>query len=198
MDLDTQFQERLQQEFGDRIRIRWSQKQQSWLVEQKVARGQMYWDRYVPEHDDELIAVRDGYLFLMHITPGDRMRCPGNCGSTLKSPIRQTELVVCPVCKIRGYSHKHILGFFPLNDSFITYLKSIDPLRRDAKKDINKVDDYNERIVRGAQRRMSNEAEAYGKDEFARLTGIPTVGLSGSVKMWINAPESKPSWNTNG
>lgn len=185
--IPQEFEESLEREFNGRLRIRWSPLQEQYRIEQKVARAVMWPDKPILENDDEATMIRDGYFFVLSIMPRDKMKCK-KCGSILDVPYMSTSIVICDICKLMGYAYKKTAGFFPLNEKLITHLKSIDPERGMSKEQIAKMRENNEAIVRSQQRSITNNIEAYGKDNFTKLAGIAQTGFTGKESAWLDAP----------
>jgi hypothetical protein len=177
--IPDEFAERLQSEFDGRLRIRWSYSESAFVVEQRIARKLA--DSFpVLGHEDDKIRLRDGYIYLMSIRPGDRMPCP-NCGLTLKVPVFETGLISCSYCQPRRYDHQHIAGYFELNDRLLEYLRALDPLKGGSRRNRNRVDQTNARVEKGQHRYAGNVLEDAVFDQFTSIAGIPSVGYTGKV-----------------
>jgi hypothetical protein len=187
MEIPQEFTERLNRDFDGRLRVKWSNFSKRYRIEQRAARGQMWPDKPILENDDEQQMIRDGYFFVMDITPGDKTQC-AKCNTWLNVPIREVRIIACPVCKMMGRTYRMNLGFFPLTDSLIDYLKGIDPERGLPAKAIEKMRSNNEQQMLSMQRSMSNNGEAYGKENFNRIVGIPQFGHTGKETSWEDAP----------
>lgn len=173
----SDFDDRLRDEFDNRLRVRWSYWEGAFVVEQRIARGLA--DAFpVTEGDDDRIRLRDGYLKVMSIRNGDRMPCP-QCGFTLRVPIFETRLISCEYCRLKGYPHQFPAGFFELNDRLIEYLRSIDPLKGAARRNRDRVDSTNRRIERSHDRMSDNLLEDAVSDNFNQIAGIPMTGYTG-------------------
>lgn len=179
MQIPESFSERLEREFDGRLRIRWSKAGGEFHIEQKVGRAALP-PTYVSEYDDDLIRARDGYMYVMTVRPGDRMRCP-DCNSTLKVPIMRTAETICGYCKMKGRDGRHVAAYYPLGDTLIDHLKKIDPMRRFRQDLAKAADRKNEAIMESRKRETSNQIEASTKDHWTKLVGIQSVGYSGKV-----------------
>ncbi len=178
------FQERLEQEFGGKIRIRWSDKWGEWNVEQKVRRGlaggSLDGDRY----SDDTIREKDGYVWVMSFKQGTRFDCP-KCGLELKAPSRTTEMVSCRHCKAKGYEHRWNASHWPMDETLIDHLKGLE----------RGIDDVPEKL-RQAQaalqkqmlRNVLDPTLAGFEDRFNKLAGIYSVGYTG--KEFTGGPEA--------
>jgi hypothetical protein len=182
------FVEKLDREFRGRLRIRWSTEDAAWHVEQKVARGMFPgtkpskkgWD----ESTDAYIRHRDGVILVISVRTGDRMPCP-KCGHELKVPYLQTHLVTCAFCKLRGKQSHVPAVYFPLSDSLIQFLKSIDPENPVSEGLAEDLDVQNEALAAMLEKDALTAGNAAAEQEYRRIVGIPQVGLSGNTKMWI-------------
>lgn len=188
MEIPETFTERLEQEFGGRLRIRWSPSEYRFRIEQKVARAIMWPDRPVLENDDDLQCVKDGYFHVLSVTPGDKMKCKV-CAAPIPVPVGEMQMVHCPTCKAMGRQMRYAVAFFPLNDMLIEHLKKIDPERNLARDTVAELNARNEAAVQRAQRAIQTQAEAYVDDNFNRIVGIPQTGYTGRERMWDDAPK---------
>lgn len=166
------FTESLKTQFGGRLRIRWSPKQQQWQIEEKIARstGDMPQDSY----NDEATRLRDGYALVCTVTPGDRMPCP-KCRTTLYVPVFHFGMVKCDYCAVQGRNTNIIAGHFPLNDSLLEHLRRLDPIR--AYRDDFIYPEYNEWIEKKIDQKVEDLTPIWS-DHYRRLVGIPMVGYS--------------------
>lgn len=176
MEIPETFASRLDSAFDGRLRIRWSHADQVYHVEQKVARALINFPAALT--DDEATRLRDGYHFVMVVTTGDRMPCPA-CRTTLAVPLRQSALVSCPTCKQRGLEHRVQAAHYPLDDTLIDHLKSIDPLRGMSKALRAKVEAHNAALMAQQQRDVLDQLTSRANDDFAQIAGIPSVGYTG-------------------
>jgi hypothetical protein len=173
-----EFIDQLQTAFDGRLRIRWSVASNEFHIEQRVARGMVNFP-LVDGNDDERIRLKDGYFYVMSIRNGDRMPCP-KCGGTLQVPLRQIRELSCGSCRTRGYEHRVSAGYFPLDDTLITYLRMIDPLRGASKELRNKIDKHNADFTDAQRQKVLDQATAAGHDDFNRIAGIPQIGYGGN------------------
>jgi hypothetical protein len=157
--------------FGGRLRIRFSSQLNAWQVEQKVGRADGMPDRVVD--DDEKVRARDGYHFILTITTGTQFPCE-KCHTTLHRPAFRSGYVTCPHC-----GRPHVVGYFPLSDSLIDHLKSLDPERRslrDLARDIDQRNrDGESRIIQA----KANQVVSGFDDDYRRIFQIPMTGYTG-------------------
>jgi len=127
MHVPTQFARELHDTFNGRFRLRWSNRQQEFQLEQKVFTGQVIppnvdeSGRFV--FDDAYERARDGYVYIMTIRQGDRMPCPTEgCMHEIHVPVMHTGEASCPIHgKVKA-------AFFPLNHTLIAHIRDMDPL----------------------------------------------------------------------
>ena len=188
MQAPDSFVDKLERNFRNRLRIRWSVEDRSWHIEQKVKRGlfpgtkpsKLGWD----ESTDAYIRHRDGVILVLSVRTGDRMPCP-KCGHELKVPYMQTHVVTCKMCKLRG-KHSHVPAvYFPLSDALLDFLRSIDPENPVSERLAEDLDNQNEALAATMERDALRDGTNAAALDYNRIVGIPQVGLSGSTKMWI-------------
>lgn len=167
-----EFTDRLHTAFDGRLRVRWSNAKNEYQIEQNVARGMMNFP--APLTDDEAIRLKDGYFHVMSVRNGDRMPCP-KCNRDLPVPIREVREVAC-TC-----GTKSAAGFFPLDDTLITYLQAIDPMRGMSREMRNKINAHNDAIAEKMRQGVLNQTTDAAGDDFARIAGIPSVGFTGKI-----------------
>jgi len=172
------FQDRLREAFDGRLRIRWSNAANEFQIEQHVARGIINFPAGLT--DDERIRLRDGFFYVMSVRTGDRMPCP-KCGTEIRVPIREMKELSCSVCKGRGLEHRVAAGYFPLDDTLIEHLQSIDPLKGMSRELRNKIDKHNaDFTAKQRQKVLDQMSDAMG-DDFNRIAGIPSTGYTGKI-----------------
>jgi hypothetical protein len=186
------FQERLAEEFHDRLRIRYSKAEDAYVVEEKVGRGAATPHRHrvpgrphewVPiELDDTYIRARDGYAKVLSVRLGDRMPCPV-CGLAVKVPVMTFGEARCSYCAVKERRSRYTAAFFPLGETLMDHLKSIDPLRSDTRKRIQAEDEAFAR-----ERKVEDkDYDAGFHDELfdVAIQQIPKVGYTGREKAWV-------------
>lgn len=179
MEINESFKDDLRIEFQGRLRVRWSGKQQSYLIQQRVGRNLIgNISRKTFKDSEKVQDLAEGYRTIMVVSPAEKTRCP-ECSTWLDVPNRTTAQIKCEFCKFKGRNVSFIAGYYPLNSSLIQHLKSIDPLR-DGDKDMQKkLDQHNEKLTSSMQKKISQDAEDYTSDNLNRLMGILSVGYSG-------------------
>lgn len=171
------FENRLHHLFDGRLRIRWSYKRSEWHIEYKISRGKMYTAPF--ERDDDVMQrAKDGYMFVMAVSVGDRMPCP-RCGYELKVPFKQMKEVTCMYCRLQGKDGRYPAVYFPLEgDELITHLSKLDPDRRWVNL-AQEADKQNQKLLAQKERDFENYIEAGVKDNIMDLLNIPRVGFGG-------------------
>lgn len=154
------------------LRIRWSEKQRQYHIEQKVARA-LTPHRRISPLEDAAIRYRDGYGFVMAITQGDRTDCP-KCHATTHVPVMRMKEAKCEKC-----GHSFRAAFFPLNDFLLEYLRYSDPYRGGIERLMAEVDKADADREQRSSREVKNEVEAATKDLATALMGIQSVGYTG-------------------
>lgn len=189
---EARFQERLEEDFGGRLRLRWSKAEEAWLVEEKVGRGAFAptrrrvpgrpWEWLPVELDDSYIRARDGYARVLAIQPGDRMRCPV-CRSEMRVPVMRFGEARCGSCQAKGRRSRHAAAFFPLGETLLDHLKRIDPLRGDTRARIRQEDEEARRAERIVDKDWNQGLADHLFDE--AILQIPKVGYTGKEKAWV-------------
>ena len=178
MEAPEEFVSRLDSAFDGRLRIRWSAAEGAYHIEQRVARALVNFP--AGTSDDEALRLRDGYHLIMVVRTGDRMPCP-RCGATLKVPLRSSTVVTCDTCRQRGLEYRMAAAHYPLDDTLIDHLKSIDPLRGMSKALRAKVEAHNAKLTEQQQQAVLDQLTSKANDDFNRIAGIPSVGYTGKV-----------------
>lgn len=162
---NAQYEEEFIQAFSGRFRLRWSDKQQEYHVEQKLSVGN---PNLIPptyqnpnthgvEYDtysDEWIRAKDGYFFVMAIRPGSKMPCPV-CNMPVDVPQLMTAESSCPYCKVMGRDGRYVAAYYPLNHILIEHVKTLDP--------------YTDGPIRQRQRIRENQLRKYERDQTKAL-----------------------------
>jgi hypothetical protein len=180
VEIPHTFTTELSVEFQDRLRARYSPKQNAIVIEQRVGKniiGSI--PRRMIQDNERRQSLAEGYKPFMTIAISEKVRCP-ECDYWIEVPNRETRQVKCLYCKLKGRNTSLIAGYYPLNHHLINHLKSIDPLRNMDDKIANKLTEQNEKIAEQQQKQLSNDAEAYTSDNLNRLMQIPTFGYSGT------------------
>lgn len=144
MDIPLWFASALQAEFQDRLRIRWSVQRSAFHIEQRVGRPTAV-PREQDEHDDRTVRARAGFDLFCEVARGDRLPCP-ECGQLLKlTPFAFVE-ATCARCRDRQREGRWGVGFFPLNDSLLQYLRRCDTTLIDHRVLLRNLDEENARL----------------------------------------------------
>lgn len=175
-----QFVERLEQEFGPKFRVRWSDYWNEWQIEQRTARGKVGQPILRDRYHDDTVRYRDGYTWVMSVKQGTQFPCP-KCGLTLKAPARQTELVSCAHCKAKGYEHRWLACHWPFDETLIDHFKDME---REIDSRHLLLRDADRKVKMMQQRAVLDPTLAGFEDSFNKLAGIPSVGYTGKEKMW--------------
>jgi hypothetical protein len=128
---------RIKSEFGDRLRVRYSNKRRAYQVEAKTSRA-LSNINFPPQLDgaklkkimdvfhDDIERHKDGYSLVLEVQPGDRMACPV-CGSTLKVPHLKTAEIRCEYCIVASGGRKDgriAAGYWPIDsEAFLDRLR---------------------------------------------------------------------------
>lgn len=192
MYIPEEFVERLEREFGQKYRIRWSDARNEYHIEQKVRRGlaegfanvnpknRRQWRA---RHDD-LVRVRDGYVLTMAVKPGNFTHC-SECNSKIPVPSYDTAVIQCEFCKMKGRARYEIAGYFPINDALLYHLKKIDAHSGGTERVREAVDRGNRMLEREQSGNLRRPIEAAVRERFNRLVGIPQFGYAGRPYQWI-------------
>lgn len=188
MRAPEEFIDKLEREFRNRLRIRWSTERGEWHIEQQIRRGFFPGERPTKRGWDESIDAyvrhRDGYIHVMSVRTGDRMPCP-KCGHELKVPFMQTTAIRCAYCRMIGKDPNITAVFIPLSDALITYLKKIDPENPLSEGLAERLEREDEALAQEMERKVLNPTIGAFEDDYRRIVGIPTAHLSGRTKMWL-------------
>ena len=175
----SNFQQRLEEEFGDRLRVRWSNEREEWHVEQKVRRGLAGFpqDSESNRFSDDLIRYADGYIWVMSIKQGSRFSCH-KCHLPLTAPTREWKMVSCEHCRLKGYDHQRLAGHWPFDETLIEKLKELEKSIDDMGRKANQ---KNALLQKQQLRQARQDTIDAHLDDFNRIVGIPSVGYTGKV-----------------
>lgn len=177
-----EFQARLEEEFGpDKIRLRWSHEWDEWHVEQKVRRGLVGLGEGRKErYQDDVIRYRDGYMWVMSVKQGSRFSCP-KCHLPLTAPTRETKMVSCTHCRLKGYDHQWPACHWPMDETLIEHLKLLERGIDTKHKEMQAA-----RVMLEKQklRQVLDPTVDAFRDNFELGMGIQSVGYTGREKMW--------------
>jgi hypothetical protein len=184
MQAPQSFLNRLRDEFGGRLRLRWAPTQGEWHLEQRVGRG--IFDPPLPSHRvaphqraiqfEKRERARDGFSFVMAVRPGDRMPCPA-CGSTLKVPVMEMRETICTACAAKGRDSHVMAAFYPLGEVLLDHLRKIDPERDGVRRQARDIDLAND----ARQASLARAADGALHDGLidAAMEQFPRVGYTG-------------------
>lgn len=174
------FRERFLAEFPG-YRIRWSLKDQRWLIEQQCGRGALPPLRIDP-HDDSLIRARDGYWLVMAFQPGDRMACPAvvtqfprqTCDAPVRVPTRRSAEATCPNCRRNGRDGRTMAAYWPFDECLIERLRETDPLRGGIQRARAEADTHNREKLRREAQQAREAVTSLDAVDYRWLAGIPS------------------------
>jgi hypothetical protein len=178
VEIPETFEQTLAIEFQDRLRIRWSGKQQSFLIQQRVGPNLI---GSVPRRlldSEKRQDLAQGYRTIMNVSPSEIVKCP-ECSIKLNVPYKETRQIKCLYCQLKQRSTFIAAGYFPLDSSLINHLKSIDPIRQMDSDDVQRMQTHNDRISESQQKQLYDDAESYSSDNINQLMGILQTGYGG-------------------
>lgn len=201
MSIPEWFEEQLERRFQGRFRLRWSEIEHVFMLEQKVRRAvaegfaprAFKSERHRKLTMENYIRARDGYILSMKISPTTRAYCQ-RCDTRLDMPAMQTAQVTCPVCMSHGHRTVTMGGYWPLNDALLHELERTDPDRGGNERVFAAQQAAEQYRELSAELAITRPADAAFRERYRRLVGIPQVGLSGKTASWTDAPVSKPTW----
>jgi hypothetical protein len=186
------FNERLQEEFGDRLRLRESKAEEAYVLEQRTHRGKFTPARrkdptnhsgLLPvELDDKFIRARDGYDLILTVTKGTATKCP-KCFLPMKVPTMKFGEVGCENCRTRGRRYRYIRAFYPLGESLLDHIKSIAPERGTTVSRVKSDDAAQAKSIEDGFKDANNTLGDALFEEAIRQ--IPKVGYTGHEAMWV-------------
>lgn len=175
MTIPGWFARQLAVESDDRLRVRWSGKNQRFCLEAKVGRPTTV-SRPIDAEDDVAIRQRDGYELVMEVAPGTRSPCP-RCHTWTRLPVRRVAEAKCERC---GFTFRAF--FWPLDESLLQHLRYIDPDRGGVERVFAEADRGETLRDARLRRQRRNDTEAIWKEDYNRLVGIPSVGYTGKER----------------
>lgn len=181
--MNKEFERELEKAFNGRFRLRWSDKQQEYHLEQRVGVARELMppvseDGRHDTYDDDWIRARDGYFKIMTVRAGDRMPCP-RCGFETKIPVMETRQVSCQLCaygKDDPKRQRWIASYFPLNHTLIQHIKDIDPENDGPDRAKLRAKERREKYLKNLRSEALNEAEANLIDNRLQAFNVPMVG----------------------
>ena len=201
MQIPDYVTEQIERRYDGRFRIRWSDVDHVFFIEQKVRRAiaegfaplKFKSERHRKLTFENQVRARDGYILSMKISPGTHTRCVA-CNSYIAVPAFKTAQVACPRCKENGTTTSFVGGYFPLGDALLDELDRTDPDRGGNERVQADGVRLNAEHEKDAMYALTEPTEAAFRERFNRLVGIPQTGYSGATKMWTDAPTGKQSW----
>lgn len=171
-DPPADFVRQLNDQFAGRLRLRWSDSAKQWHIEQKVGR-QKAPHRKVSNLDDRAIRWRDGYEFLLAVTPGSSTSCP-NCGMWTKVPVLEMRYAKCQVC-----GKEFRACYWPLGDHLLQWLRYGDPDRGGLERMMRDLEneEYSKEFWKTRAQRSYRRDVIW--DDWRHLFDVPQVGYTG-------------------
>ena len=164
----------LQSEHHGRLRIRWSDSQCQWHIEQRVGarrppRGRL-------DHlNDRAVRWQDGFEFLLAVTPGTTTRCP-KCSLEVKVPVMSMTYAKC------GWCGKEFRAcYWPLGDMLLEWLRYGDPYRGGLERMFTEADESAHKREFWETRARKGARKDAIWDDWRQLMGIEQVGYTGKV-----------------
>jgi hypothetical protein len=171
----TEFEDRLQERFGGKFRVRWSDQNSEWQLEQRVRRS------HAPVQEggwrDDVIRYNDGFAWIMSWKQGSKFACP-KCAYTLTAPTRSTRMVVCQPCQLKGYDHQWLAGHWPMDDTLIEYIEKMDKMIDGQRDDLIR---QQAALEKQQLRKVLDPTLDAIADNFNLGMGIQSVGYTGKV-----------------
>lgn len=198
MTIPETFADRLHTRFNGRFRLRWSEVEHQYLLEQRVARGlapglmkfEFDNERKRKYQLEERIRQQDGYILTAVITAGTTAYCP-RCESPTPSPRFEFQVSFCAPCASHGVEQLVHSGFFHFNDQLLEAIEEIDPHKDGVDRTIAKTIRHNEARERELEYQLMAPIEARFRDDFKRLVGIPGVGYTGRIFAGSDGPGTR-------
>lgn len=198
MDISQDFQDRLALRFDSRYRLRWSDAESNYHLEQRVARAKAEGmvnlgsknalDRKMNYEDR--VRARDGFVLTAKIMPGTKAPCVV-CGTEM--PIEPFKFVSkrCEHCAWMGRDVNVVAGYFPIGDTLLDHLDKIDAYKGG-----------NDRVSKSVASKMfrkeiADEMDLYNymrdatNDRWRRLAGNPALGYTGKIFTGSEGPGTR-------
>jgi len=183
-----QFNERLEETFGRRLRLRRSHLRESTLFVEEFAAEERTLARLIAElpvkstrqarnRADDYTRARDGYRLFMEVQTGTRSACV-RCGHAYRVPEFKVVQLRCPTC-----DYDFATSFFPIGESLLDYLKMCDPDRVDQVRRVREEEAREEWLKKCDERSLAKDAGEAFRDTL--IEQIPAARLSGQTQMWI-------------
>lgn len=183
MSIPEYFTDALETRFGGRFRLRWSDVEHVYLLEQKVRRALaegfapivIKSERHRKLMYENQIRARDGYVLSMKITPGTHTYCT-RCDTRMDVPAHTMAQVACPICAQQGHRSTFAGGHWPLNDALLHELDRTDPDRGGSERVFKSQQAAQQFKEKQQEWEITNPADAAFRERFNRLVGIPQTG----------------------
>jgi predicted nucleic acid-binding Zn-ribbon protein len=184
-----QFNERLREEFGGRLRLRPSLTRESTLfLEERTGRATFTGvadlrDRsslIAKRRADDRIRARDGYSKVMEVQRGTLSACT-KCGTPYQVPLQELREHKCHNC-----GDSFITAFFPLSDVLIDFLKVRDPEHVDQARRVKEESRRHEWLEMCERRSLAKDAGEAFRDNL--IEQIPAARYAQRTQMWEDAP----------
>lgn len=175
------FERELYTRMGRDYRLRWSDVNRSWCIEQQI--GRAVWELPGAEqaltHPDTLIRARDGFTLVCEVQARPFVECE-ECHGLITVPSMTIGEAWCKACEKAGERPiKRVLGYIPLSEILLRRLDSTSPKRHGTWQ--REMDTRNRLLIESLDRDDDNEMDAVVGDYFNRFMNIPQVGFSGSI-----------------
>lgn len=187
MQTVQEFNERLAEVFGHRLRLRPSlTRETTLLMEERVGRrrtlssaiadlpNKSIWQ--ARKRADDLTRAADGFSPVFELQVGSRSACVV-CNREYHVPVMKFVELKCPRC-----SNSFITGFFPLGESLIDHLKMSDPTRVDQLRRVRAETSRAEWLKTSADTSFKNEVGESFRDSL--IDQIPSFAFTGKTGAW--------------
>lgn len=180
-----QFNDRLEEEFGGRLRLRQSLVREStFFLEERTGRATFTGIADLRDKSslqarrraDDRLRARDGYSKVMEVQAGTRSACT-RCGWAYAVPHLRSAEVRCAQC-----ADQIITAFFPIGETLLDYLKTLDPERVDQARRVKDEERRAEWLAKCEERSLAKDAGEAFRDSL--IEQIPAARLSGHTAMW--------------
>ncbi len=182
-----QFNDRLEETFGGRLRLRRSALRDSTYFVEEQAGEQRTMARLIADlpvrssrqaknREDEYVRARDGYRLFMEVQTGTMSAC-GRCGQAYKVPQFESVQLRCPACR-----YEFTTAFFPLGELLVDHLKKGDPSRADQLRRVREETGKAEWLKTCDERSLEKEIGEQFRDTL--IDQIPAAHYSGRTAFW--------------
>lgn len=184
MTIPEDFSDRFERRFDGRFRIRWSDVEERFLIEQRIRRGiaegvmppgDYRNKRQRKVHYEDSVRAQQGYMLTGVVTAGTTAYC-SRCDSPSPSIPMKFTVTACKVCASKGIEQPVQAGFFLLNDQLIAEIEKADPLRGGIDRVSAGVKQDNAQLEIEQEADFIRPVDAAARDRYRRLLGIPMTG----------------------